>query len=105
MRLSSLCIGVSMLVMAPGVAGAQSFNCGRATSAAEVTICRSDNLAALDERMARLYRRLERSMTGPIYRSLVIGQQQWLSDRDACGFNAGCLASAYRRRIAELEDY
>jgi uncharacterized protein len=92
------------LAMVPASAQAASFDCGRARSADEVTICRTPSLSALDSEMGGLwyaYSRVPMFMGGNGARR--DEAQAFLVRRRACGRNVGCLTSAYRARIAELQ--
>lgn len=79
-----------------------SFDCTKAASATERTICLPDNrdLADADRRLARTFSiaRTERPR-------LVAEQRQWLKQRDACmaeEFPSDCLRNAYAKRQGQL---
>jgi len=93
-----------------GVTGghAQDFDCGRARTPAERTICGSAELSRLDERMARAYGRLwslyaTGSGTDWERASLRTTQREFLAARDGCGDALRCLRLAYLSRIALLD--
>lgn len=84
-------------------AAAASFDCSRARAADEVTVCRTPSLSALDSEMGGLwyaYSRVPMFMGGNGAR--MDEAQAFLARRRACGRNVGCLAGAYRARIAAL---
>jgi uncharacterized protein len=84
-------------------ASAASFDCARARSADEVTICRTPALSALDSEMGGLwyaYSRVPMYMGGTGARR--DEAQAFLERRRACGRSASCLTAAYRARIAAL---
>ena len=87
----------------PGEAPSPAFDCARAASAAERTICGNDGgtLRALDLTVDRLYRQAL-AVDPAISRS----QTAWLRERDRCpGVENGgreCLQSAYERRREAL---
>jgi uncharacterized protein len=84
-------------------ASAASFDCARARTADEVTICRTPALSALDSEMGGLwyaYSRVPMLMGGNGNRG--DEARGFLDRRRACGRNVGCLARAYRARIAAL---
>ena len=94
------------VAMAP--AKAASFNCmereGRA--AAEVRVCNSRWLGALDERMDSWYRRaLERARYFDQTVTVRTAQRSWIAERNACGSNFFCIRRAYVDRIRELKNY
>ncbi len=91
-------IAVAVLIL-PAAAEAQSFNCGNARYADEVTICEEPRLSRLDERMSRLFYRLRSEVGGA---GLDAEQDAWLRSRRSCGRNPGCIDRAYRERIREL---
>jgi uncharacterized protein len=80
---------------------AASFDCVRATSATERTVCASPRLSQLDEHLGRYYAAARTALkdAAPCLRA---DQQQWLRNRDQCK-DAGCLESAYLDRLAELD--
>lgn len=84
-------------------ASAASFDCSRARSADEVTICRNPQLSALDSEMGGLfyaYSRVPMLMGGNGDRG--DAARAFLARRRACGGDVGCLTAAYRARIEEL---
>lgn len=80
---------------------AQSFNCRYAKLPAEVAICQSAELSALDSQMASLYFALPSGVRDRLEGS----QMRWLRQRNACGYNFDCIASAYRERIDFLSEF
>jgi uncharacterized protein len=107
--MSSIRIGClfagAVMALVPFSAQAQSFNCNRASTPDEVLICQRPELSELDERMSGLYFRLRNSLVGGERRRLEADQSAWLRQRRACGRDGGCIARAYRSRIAELRNY
>ncbi|HML29406.1 MAG TPA: lysozyme inhibitor LprI family protein [Hyphomicrobium sp.] len=97
---------LALAAMAAGVrpAASQEFDCRNAEFASEVTICGSERLSALDERMSALYRDLK-SAYGKRYQreDLKAYQQQFLDARDACGRDTECIKGAYLDQIGVLE--
>ncbi|WP_051091232.1 caspase family protein [Methylopila sp. M107] len=78
-----------------------SFDCKYARSPVEIAICSDRDLAGLDVELARSV-----NIMKAVQRFSLGEQQKWLAERDSCAANPGsmrvCVASAYRRRIAEL---
>ena len=105
MRMTALLIGAAcgalMLALAP--AQAASFDCARARSPDETTICRTPSLSALDSEMGGLwyaYSRVPMLMGGNGDRG--DEARAFLERRRACGRNVACLSAAYRGRITDL---
>lgn len=84
---------------------AASFNCNRAQLPAEITICGTGALHALDERMAALYFELMDDAPGWAIRQIQAEQRRWLDVRNGCGYNIPCLRRQHLRRIDQLEDW
>lgn len=84
------------------VAFATSFDCGKATKAAEAAVCHDADLAMLDQRLARGYRMALANEDQP--ESLRSSQMRWLKDRrDACEHDIDCLRRIYRQRLKYFE--
>ena len=95
--------GLAGALLLPQSAHAASFDCSRARSADEVTICRTPSLSALDSEMGGLwyaYSRVPMLMGGNGDRG--DEARAFLDRRRACGANVACLTTAYRARIEEL---
>lgn len=78
-----------------------SFNCAKAESAVERTICGSRTLAAYDRSVAAAYRGRLRVADKP-RTAVQEAQRQWLKARDACGADAACLEQSMRQRVDDL---
>ncbi|OQY50490.1 MAG: hypothetical protein B6247_21430 [Candidatus Parabeggiatoa sp. nov. 2] len=74
-----------------------SFNCAKATTRTERTICRNSQLSNADVRLARIYSRLRSSL--PKSEAKWLGRQQhaWLKMRDACSDNSKYPQTSTRR--------
>jgi len=86
-------------------AHAASFNCNLVTKPDEVLICQQPELSSLDEQMAALYDVLRNNLVGRARQTLISDQVRWLQGRFGCGYDYGCIRSAYLRRIAQLRSY
>jgi uncharacterized protein YecT (DUF1311 family) len=85
-------------------ASSQEFDCRNAEFASERTICGSDGLSALDDRMSQLYRELKAASSNRYQRDdLKDYQHQFLNARDACGPDSECIRGAYLDQISVLE--
>jgi uncharacterized protein len=106
---------LSTLAMVAGshaLAQTASFDCNKAHTPIEVTICRTSSLGAQDVRMATYYQVLLDAPAvseGMAYRefrdTLRDGQANWQRQtRDKCGEQTACLTRAYQQRIGTLQE-
>jgi uncharacterized protein len=79
---------------------AASFDCSKASTAVEGSICANPTLSALDEKLAAAYKQAVAASPNPA--SLLDGQRAWLKTLNACGANVPCLTNTYEQRIAVL---
>jgi uncharacterized protein len=92
---------ISMCGMAFG-ADYAPIDCGKATSAADRTICRNYTLGQAEARMATLYG-IDMSLVAMGQRGDIgDAQKAWLKTREACGANVACLTKSYSDRIDQL---
>ena len=101
LALALAALGGPLFLASP--AAAASFNCSRARSADEVTVCRIPSLSALDSEMGGLwyaYSRVPMLMGSNGNRG--DAARMFLDRRRACGRNIACLTALYHRRISEL---
>ncbi|NCA72457.1 MAG: DUF1311 domain-containing protein [Sphingobacteriia bacterium] len=96
---------VLLLGVAP-LAQAASFDCRKAATLVETTICQDVELSALDDALAEQYQMLMAAQIGDSARqSLKTTQRAWLKQRNRCQ-DRGCLFRAYRDRLDTLcQDY
>lgn len=109
----SLC-GVLMLIGGWQAAHAQvaSFDCAKAATPTEKTICATPSLGAKDVRVASYYEMLQDirpAVSGMAFREFRGYQRRqqavWLKTvRDACGDRVDCLERAYDDRLLVLKD-
>jgi uncharacterized protein len=101
MKLVLSAAGLVLLMPAVGLAQEPSFDCAKASTPVERTICDESNsdLAARDGALARLYAALKDAGG---HDDGVKSQSAWLAARDACGTNNVCLEKQYDKRIGEL---
>ena len=102
------CIGMHHLLpvlllavmFAPGAAGGASFDCSRARTPVEKTICADAALSRLDEHLAEAYAAVLQKSGGSA--RVQAEQRDWLkSHRDKCR-DAHCLKNGYESRLARL---
>lgn len=81
-----------------------SFDCARAASPAEKTLCGSLQLAAFDRSIAAAYKiaRDEVKDDEEQEKSLVASQRSWVRQRDACTTDAACLLTSMKARLPQL---
>lgn len=101
-----------LALLAPAPAAAQaatgpSFDCARAQSWDERTICGDRDLSALDRRVAEAFRRAVEAKPGDRER-MQAEQRNWLRERRSCekppsGTPQGCLRSSMASRASTLE--
>lgn len=89
-------------VAAPGRNFRPSFNCRRATSWVNRTVCTDRKLAAMDVRMSNAYGRAIASAGPAGERRIDAAQTRFLNQRARCPTMA-CIDRAYRTRIKQLD--
>lgn len=77
-------------------ANAASFDCQKASTLVEKTICNSADLSQLDTQLAESYRIVAADQK--------TRQREWLRERNQCGADSNCLKAKYKERIVELKD-
>jgi uncharacterized protein len=86
-------------------AATPSFDCARAATWSEKTICGDEGLAMLDREMANAFGTRQGELGDIGRQQLLATQRAWLKSRDECrpeGDPVGCLTNRYRNRIREL---
>lgn len=82
------------------LSNAASFDCAKASTEQEKTICATPALSVLDEKMAQTYKSAQASSADPV--QLKNEQRNWLKDTKGCNANIECLERAYTSRISQL---
>jgi uncharacterized protein len=85
-----------------------SFNCSKASSSVEITICQDKDLSQMDQRLSDIYSlaRKYNDHDQTLKEQITSSQKSWLKERDQCGVaqNAKmCLSDVYSHRIDELK--
>jgi uncharacterized protein len=80
-------------------AQAASFDCSKATSMVEKTICSSKKISSLDEKLAAAYQ--QSLATGSNKELLKRQQREWLIMRNTCG-DGKCIEEAYLNRLRQI---
>lgn len=95
---------LAMLLISP-LAQAASFDCSKAASFAEKSICSSAELGALDDALASNYKAMLAADIGDGAKAeLKATQKQWLAERNQCA-STECLATSYRQRVDAICEY
>lgn len=79
-----------------------SFDCIKASTSVEFTICSDPKLAELDQVLANRYFNVRASATKLIAKQMLADQRSWLQQRNACGSSLSCLNAVYLDRMAAL---
>jgi len=101
--------GAAKASAGPPTGPGPSFDCAKATRQAEKLVCSDAGLSALDRTLAAAYAKgmsPSSDWPKPDRKASRAAQRAWLAERDRCAKAAdpkGCIESAYRRRIAELQ--
>lgn len=100
--LAFLAAGQALL---PSEAAAASFDCRRATLAAEKAVCSDANLGSLDDKTAGMYFRILGSgAPAPTIAGVRQAQSRFVARRNACGAKRGCLVDAYTDQMMFLRN-
>ncbi|MCF1181868.1 DUF3298 domain-containing protein [Marichromatium gracile] len=92
-------LGVALL---PTLAVGAGFDCERASTPVEHSICADAELDALDARLAELYRAARERLVPAEREALRQTQRSWLAARNRCGPHRDCLRAQYLQRIEAL---
>jgi uncharacterized protein len=79
---------------------AASFDCSKATTAQEKTICNTPSLSSLDEKLAKIYKESMANALDP--EALKSEQRAWLKETRSCNADPACLGRSYETRISLL---
>lgn len=87
-----------------------AFDCAKAKSVSEKTICKSSPLSQADQELNQLYESLKTRLNREDNKKLVTEQRKWLKSREACGKKKsapeieGCISSQITERKRALEE-
>jgi uncharacterized protein len=85
-------------------AGAQSFDCAKATEPAEKFICANKELSAADKKMAAAFKAAMSQLSDEGKRRLIESQRSWIRyDRNVAKLDVDEVKASYTGRIDELE--
>lgn len=96
-----------LILVLPGLvmltpANAASFDCSKASTMVEKTICSDDELSRLDEQLAALYR--EALVAKMDHKALRQSQREWIARRNGCKDRI-CVNRLYAERISILHKW
>lgn len=85
-----------------------SYNCAKAGTVVEKTICGSIGLAAYDKSISETYKKIRayyrsKPNTGKYIKELKKNQREWLKKRNSCGSDEKCLEKSMARRVSFME--
>lgn len=103
LHFTTLTFATILLLSLTSLSCAASFDCQRAQSATEKTICAVRSLNDADVKLATLYNFSLHALpmgSRDQQRDLQVG---WLKQRNACGKHQACLAARYAERQAQIE--
>ncbi len=84
-------------------AHAASFDCAKAKSADEKTICRNRSLSDADVKMATMFTMNTHLVAMGARGNMQDRQREWLAGRNTCKGSFKCLTAAYDKRLSELQ--
>jgi uncharacterized protein len=106
-RLAALVVSVALwTISGTALAAGPSFDCVKAGTWAEKTICKSEDLAALDAWFTPLYGQVAQRLAGKDLDDLKARRKAWLTQRNDCKAEAdgtACLKKSYQLFTGELE--
>jgi uncharacterized protein len=96
---------ILILLVSASISQAASFDCSKASTFVEKTICGDTMLGKLDEALSDNYKMMLGSDIGEgAEQDLKATQKKWLKERNKCKDN-NCLIEAYRNRVDEICEY
>jgi uncharacterized protein len=105
--MAALAVSMALWTMSETAqAAGPSFDCSKAGSWAEKTICQNDELAALDAWFSPLYGQVTQRLSGKDLDDLKARRKAWLKQRSDCNAEddgTACLKKSYQLITGELE--
>ncbi len=92
---------LTTLATAPGHAA--SFDCTKAKTVDEKTICRNRSLNDADVKMAIMFTMNTHLVSMGTRGNMQDRQREWLAERNTCKGSFKCLTAAYDKRLSELQ--
>jgi len=104
-RHSAVCVALLLFVVSLSLScKSQSFDCRKATTAVEKSVCADPRLQQLDTEVAQNYRKALKQVVAEGEKQLVAAQREWVAERNrTCATGANdCLAAKYHERSDAL---
>jgi uncharacterized protein len=80
-----------------------SFDCRKAASSSEKTICANAELSRLDSQLGRIWKTLLDDFSDSAQKpQMKADQKAWIARRGNCGDDANCIGKLYRERLSTL---
>jgi uncharacterized protein len=83
---------------------AASFDCEKATSDIEHSICNNPDLSSLDDQLTENYQSAMANLPADQADALRTEQRSWLKQRNACNGQESCLSELFSQRAAQLQN-
>ncbi|WP_411755559.1 lysozyme inhibitor LprI family protein [Serratia sp. (in: enterobacteria)] len=99
-----LLLCLSLTLGASTAAHAASFDCAKATSNVEHSICNNPDLSSLDGQLSENYQSAMANLAGDQADALRTEQRSWLKQRDTCNGQESCLSDLLSQRAAQLQN-
>lgn len=97
--MSAILVGISL-----SANSAPSFDCAKAVSLTEKSICGDADLEGLDNEITSVYRHLTNEAGSGAKSAIKRSQVEWLRRRNECKSNARCIAQTYKYQIFNLKN-
>lgn len=91
------------MAIAGDAAAQASFDCSKATTPTELTVCGDPGLASIDRQLDAAYNAA--LANAPNDRALRQSQREWVRDLQLCGEDPFCIEESYADRIAMLDSF
>ena len=98
-KFASAFVAVSLTFF--GNVNAASFDCTKASTPLEKTICGNSKLSDLDEKLAEAYKIARANSQDPA--KLKLEQIEWIKEARNCQSDASCIERSYNKRLSELD--
>ncbi len=96
-------LGLSIAATAGPPASAGTVYCSVASKPAEFAICNSEDLQVLDGRVDELYKSQYATSASILSQTeLTRDHRNWMSERNGCRSDLGCLERYYKQRLSKL---
>ena len=98
--------GMMMLIAVNGASvfaqSSPAFNCNKARTSNEITICRNSELGRLDRQVTRAYGNLKSRVNRSARVVIIADQRAWLTTRQNCRSDVSCTRRLYIDRLSYL---